>query len=119
MNIKFPLIELLDRLVISKIKIDKGIDSSLEFNFYNNQAKEHNLSAVSNLLDELEIVHRNIWALEAELKSGKEQLLPLEELGRRAIAIRDLNNQRIKIKNAMAEILHDPIRELKKDHLSQ
>jgi hypothetical protein len=57
--------------------------------------------------------------LEKELKSGRENELPLEEIGRRAIKIRDWNNKRVSIKNAMAEKLSCPVREIKKDHLSE
>jgi len=53
------------------------------------------------------------------LKAGREQELPLEEIGRRAIAIRDHNNRRIAIKNALAEQLECPVREIKRDHLSE
>jgi hypothetical protein len=64
-------------------------------------------------------VHNTIWDLESELKTGREAELPLEEIGRRAIAIRDHNNERIRIKNAIAERLECPVREIKQDHLSE
>jgi hypothetical protein len=43
----------------------------------------------------------------------------MDEIGRRAIAIRDLNNKRITLKNSMAEKLKCNIREIKHDHLSE
>jgi predicted mannosyl-3-phosphoglycerate phosphatase (HAD superfamily) len=61
----------------------------------------------------------DIWDLEKELKTGTEQDLPLEEIGRRAIAIRNKNSERVKIKNSIAELLDCPIREFKRDHLSE
>ena len=70
-------------------------------------------------MGELTNIHNAIWELEKELKSGQEQLLPLEEIRRRAIAIRNLNNKRIQLKNAMAEILNCPVRKIKQDHVSQ
>jgi len=42
----------------------------------------------------------------------------LEEIGRRAIAIRDWNNKRLVLKNSAAELLKCDVREIKKDHLS-
>jgi len=119
MNINFPIIELIDRLVIAKIKLEKGINSKLEYDFYNNQATRYDLSTIHSLIEELEIVHNTIWNLESELKSGVEHSLALDEIGRRAIKIRDANNKRIALRNKMAELLSDPIREIKKDHLSQ
>lgn len=52
-------------------------------------------------------------------QKGTEANLPLEEIGRRAIKIRDWNNRRIALKNSMAEKLDCTVREIKKDHLSQ
>ena len=45
-------------------------------------------------------------------------MLSLQEIGRRAIAIRDFNNQRIAYKNSVARILGHPVREIKQDHLA-
>lgn len=118
-NVMFPVVELLDRLIISKIKIEKNIDSQLEFDFYNSQAQKFNLELVKPHMEKMEKIHKEIWNLESHLKNGAEAQISLDEIGRRAIAIRDLNNQRIKLKNAMAEILNCPIREIKKDHLSE
>jgi hypothetical protein len=37
----------------------------------------------------------------------------LAEVGRRALEIRDYNQFRVKLKNAVAEKLNDPVREIK------
>ena len=63
-------------------------------------------------------IHHAIWDLEWQLKSGVEQMLSLQEIGRRAIAIRDHNNKRIAYKNSVAKILHHPVTEIKHDHLA-
>jgi len=118
MNITFPVVELLDRLVIAKIKVDKGLDSQLEYTYYAEQAKQFNLSSVQCLLEELEKTHLAIWALESKLRQGLEEQLGYEEIGRRAVEIRNFNNTRVTIKNRLAEQLNDPIREIKHDHLS-
>jgi hypothetical protein len=64
------------------------------------------------------VIHNQIWNLEWQLKSGVEHLLPLDEIGRRAIAIRDWNNRRITYKNSIAELFSLKMREIKTDHLS-
>ena len=69
--------------------------------------------------DQLIDIHKQIWELEKELKAGLEQALSLEEIGRRAIEIRNHNHRRIALKNAMAEKLYCPVREIKKDHASE
>ena len=116
--ITFPVAELLDRLAIAKIKVDKGLAAHQEFEYYLKQATQFDLASVIDLLDELEQIHLKIWSLESELRKGYEDDLGYEEIGRRAVTIRNLNNVRVKLKNQLAERLGDPIREIKTDHLS-
>jgi uncharacterized protein YdcH (DUF465 family) len=78
-----------------------------------------NIDSIQPHIAKLMQIHNLIWELEKELKSGQEQLLPLEEIGRRAISIRNLNNKRIQLKNTMASMLNCPVREIKQDHVSQ
>ena len=120
MNIKFPLIELIDRLAIADVKFKRTNGANEEeLNWYMNQATSFDLDSISDLYADLIAIHTEIWELEALLKTGREQELPLEEIGCRAIAIRDHNNKRIAVKNAIAEKLDCPVREIKQDHLSE
>lgn len=57
------------------------------------------LMALGELIDKLTIINNKIWHLEAEIRNGKEGKLGLEEIGRRALQIRNLNKERIAIKN--------------------
>jgi hypothetical protein len=115
----FPIIELVDRYAIAKLKFDKTQANNDELDFYGNQLESFDLTQIQNELTELYNIHSRIWSLESELKTGREAELPLEEIGRRAIAIRDHNNKRIALKNLMAEKLGCGVREIKKDHLSE
>jgi len=118
--IKFPVIELIDRLAIAEVKFKRTHGANAEeLTWYMNQAIKYNIEDVEDLYMNLVAVHNTIWDLESELKTGREAELPLEEIGRRAIAIRDHNNERIRIKNAIAEQLECPVREIKQDHLSE
>jgi hypothetical protein len=78
----FPVIELIDRYTIAKLKFSKTQANLDEIEFYNEQLKYYNLNLVSQELDELYQTHSTIWSLEAELKSGQESKLSLEELGK-------------------------------------
>lgn len=113
----FPAIELYDRLAIAEVKWEKTQANQEELAWYQQHCSVS--SDIRELYEDLKNIHRQIWALESELKSGREQELALEEIGRRAIAIRDLNNNRINLKNTIAERLNDPVREIKQDHLSE
>jgi hypothetical protein len=119
MHINFPVIELIDRLAIAQVKWEKTTSNQAELEWYTNEAKNFNLTIVECLFNELKETHNQIWNLESELKTGRESELPLEEIGRRAIMIRDFNAKRILIKNQIAEKLNCPVREIKKDHLSE
>jgi hypothetical protein len=115
----FPIIELVDRYAIAKLKFDKTAANQTELDFYTHQLAQQDVSKISSELNELYNIHQEIWNLESSLKSGTEHELPLNEIGRRAIEIRNWNNRRVAIKNQIAELLNCPVREIKKDHLSQ
>lgn len=119
MNIVFPIIELVDRLTIARLKFIKTQANLAELEFYEQQAKNLDIDKIADELQQLMYVHGQIWQLEYLIKVGCEEQLSLEEIGRRALQVRDLNNQRIKLKNRIAEIFQDSVREIKQDHLSQ
>lgn len=120
MNVIFPVIELVDRFCIAKLKQHKTANNLAELNFYQEQLTNYNLTDITTDLDELYNVHATIWELEAALKAGLEDDLSLEEIGRRAIEIRNWNHRRIELKNIMADKLgQEFIHEFKKDHLSE
>jgi hypothetical protein len=55
-----------------------------------------------------------VWDLEDDFKKAKIDSLPLEEIGRRALHIRDVGYIRVELKNTLAELFDDPVREIKK-----
>lgn len=73
---------------------------------------------LDNFIERLYIVNAQIWHLEADIRAGKEGELGLEEVGRRALKIRDLNRERIAIKNEIAEKFGEFI-EVKGQHASE
>jgi hypothetical protein len=115
----FPIIELVDRLAIAEVKFKRTKANEEELLWYMNQAMRIDLTEIVEEYEDLKRIHDEIWELEAELKTGREAELALEEIGRRAIAIRDHNNKRVKLKNAMAKKLGCLVKEIKKDHLSE
>lgn len=115
----FPIIELIDRLAIAEVKHEKTQKNQDEVQWYKESFDKYDLELVKDDYEALKDVHRTIWGLESELKCHKEHLLSLEEIGRRAIEIRNHNHNRIELKNAIAAKLHCRIREFKVDHLSE
>jgi len=66
-----------------------------------------------DLFVRLEEVNGRIWDLESDLRLGKEGLLGLEEVGRRALKIRDLNKLRIELRNEINRVCSSPRLETK------
>lgn len=119
MNITFPIIELVDRFAIAKVKFSQTQANSKELKFYKKQMEVFDLTSISTDILELESIHNQIWDLEKELKSGYESCLDLSEIGKRAIEIRNLNNKRISLKNQIATKLGCDVYEIKRDHISE
>ena len=119
MTVFFPVIELIDRYAIALLKFEKTQANQEELNFYADQLSNFDTNQVMDEFAQLCNIHREIWSLEAELKSGREAELSLADIGSRAIQIRNCNNSRIALKNLIAEKLGCKVREIKQDHLSE
>lgn len=115
-----PVLELIDRLCIARVKhVRTQGANQVELAWYENKFRQLPQSqALDQAIADITDIHHAIWDLEWQLKSGVEQMLSLQEIGRRAIAIRDFNNQRIALKNTVAKILQHPVMEIKQDHLA-
>ena len=116
-----PVLELIDRLCIARVKHERTNGANqVELDWYEDKLRQLPQSAELNFnVDAMTAIHNAIWELEWDLKSGVEQQLPLDEIGRRAIRIRDYNNKRISFKNSIESLLGHPVREFKHDHLSE
>ena len=121
-----PELELIDRLCIARVKFERTSGGNQdELDWYEARYQEliadllpDQLTQLQNDIAEITKIHNRIWDLEWQLKSGVEHLLELDEIGRRAIAIRDWNNRRITYKNSIAALFGLKLREIKTDHLS-
>jgi hypothetical protein len=115
-----PVLELIDRLCIARLKWKKIQENQEELIWYENEWNVYKSNAdLEKICNDLEAIHGKIWDLESELKQGVEDQVSLEEIGRRAIQIRNWNNQRIQLKNRASTIIGSAIREIKRDHLSE
>jgi len=116
---KFPIIEIVDRYAIAVVKHEntKGANQE-ELDFYIKQMAESNISTTHSKVIELIDHHRYVWTLENDFKKAKIDSLPLDEIGRRALYIRDIGYRRVDLKNDLAEIFNDDVREIKQDHVT-
>jgi hypothetical protein len=116
----FPVIELVDRYTIARVKYDKTSGANAaELDFYSAQIAKLDVKLIQAELLALEDIHRRIWAMEDDFKKCRIDGADLAEIGQRALDIRDLNNYRVQYKNSIADKLNDPVREIKQDHTSE
>jgi len=89
--------DVVDRYNICRLKTERGhIDCSKEFDELSSELLKY--EGLVPYIDQLYELNSKIWNLEADLKVENEKALGLEEIGRRALQIRDLNRERNNIK---------------------
>lgn len=127
----YPLAELIDRWTILDLHDERGeatYELRAEKNRFWNSIMRWMVSneflviqkldrPVQGWMDSLRRLNAQIWDLESDIRRGKEGELGLEEVGRRALKIRDINRQRIALKNEISKVTGDFI-EHKTDHAS-
>lgn len=118
---QFPVIEIVDRYAIAVVKYEKTVGANQEeVDFYLTQMQSANINPLNQKVIELIEHHSYVWSLEDDFKKAKIDNLPLEEIGRRALHIRDVGYKRVELKNAVAEYINiDLVREIKQDHISE
>ncbi|MDP2696277.1 MAG: hypothetical protein Q8O87_03470 [bacterium] len=126
---EMPLSEIIDRYTILKLKMERLSDAQKnaeallahEFATYSRALEEFKSGGVSiksEWLDDLYKINGRCWDLEADIRQGKEGDLGLEEVGRRAIMIRDINQKRVAVKNIIARETGLGFQEVKINHAS-
>ena len=127
---EMPLAEIFDRISILKLKIERvnepHLKNELEYAMHHLNLRIEQLKKIGTYFDlkeewinKLHEVNGKIWDLESDIRKGKEGELGLEEVGRRAIEIRNLNKIRISIKNEITEITGSGFKDVKVNHASQ
>lgn len=141
---EYPISELLDRYTIAKLKMERigEVECRLEFdaleaeiyklknlNLLNKQMLQVDenkgiFNSPINLFLETELnqlyeINGKIWDMESQLRAGLDGEVGLEEIGRRAIEIRNLNRIRVGIKNRIAEVTGSGYKDIKMNHVSE
>jgi hypothetical protein len=110
--------EIVDRYSICKLKSERlQLDLSQEINELTSEMNLYN--GLDEYINELYKVNGNIWDLESDIRKGNEAILGLEEIGRRALKIRDFNNIRVSIKNKINSEFNEGFIEYKMNHGSE
>lgn len=110
---KISIADVADRFSICKLKRIHGHDVEEEMKMLFIELSNLGYSGIFDFVSRLTEVNSRIWELESDIRLHKEKELGLEEVGRRAILIRDINNERIAIKNEIVEKYGEGFKETK------
>ena len=115
-NMKMPLSEILDRYTITKLKSERtNEDVSEELKTYKAEIDKPIYSEKSNqiisFIDRLYGINGQLWDTEKDIRNGVD--MPLKEVGRLALKVRDLNRKRNEIKGEVVDIFAEGFKEIK------
>jgi hypothetical protein len=121
---RFSIAEIIDRMSILKLKIEHFDEPRLKIEYADfekalDDYKKEGFIVQKEWLEELYDINRKIWDLEADIRNGCEGKFSLEEVGRRALKIRDHNKERIAAKNKIINETGLGYKEVKVNHASE
>jgi len=116
-----PVSDIVDRYTILKLK-QKYIGSSIQrqFNIYHKEVRKLRKQGIvkEEWIKKLSQINKSIWELECMIGDIVRENFDFEEIGRKALEIRELNRQRIEVKNKICEETGEGFPEIKIDHTS-
>lgn len=114
---KVAISDILDRYSISLLKKERAnAENQTEIEELEKEMRKY--KNIEEHVEKLIDVNGKIWDLESDIRRGKEGELGLEEVGRRAIAIRELNKIRVGYKNNIVDIFKEGYKDIKINHAS-
>jgi hypothetical protein len=124
--VPMPICEICDRMTIAMLKLTNLPDDEIDKTLLKKQIAHYREGIdpddkpLAQLIRDLHAANASIWKAEHELRSGFERNLGLEEVGRRAVVIRDCNRVRVRIKNEITRYAGQPeFLDCKSNHLSE
>ena len=113
---KMPLSEILDRYTITKLKSERtDEDVSNELRTYKKEIDHPDYieksDQILSFIDRLYEINGELWNTEGDIRKGVE--MPLEDVGRLALKVRDLNCKRNEIKGEVVDMFAEGFKEIK------
>jgi hypothetical protein len=117
--IPYPLPDVLDRMSICKLKMERIGEPQCfeEFAFLKLGVSEYDFPDSDCYFDKLYAINAQIWDMEADIRKGLDENLGSEEIGKRAIKIRNANKVRVSIKNEIAKKSKSGFEDVKVNHI--
>ena len=108
---KMPISEIIDRYTITKLKSERTNENvSEELRIYENELQEYKIN-IDTYISRMYDINGKIWDTESDIRKGIK--LPLEEIGRLALQVRDLNCERNSIKAEIVDEFSEGFKEIK------
>ena len=117
-----PVPEVADRYTIALLKIERlgpdeiDIDDMRKQIDYYREGLKLEDPELAILVNDLYEINGKMWDAEYAIRKGQDENLGLEEIGRRALQIRDLNRIRMKVKNDIIELTGDGFKDCKMNY---
>ena len=113
---RMPLSEIIDRYTITKLKSERtNEDVSEELGTYKREIESPDYveksSQIESFIDRLYEINGELWNTEGDIRKGVE--MPLEEIGKLALKVRDLNCTRNEIKAEIVDTFSEGFKEIK------
>ena len=113
---KMPLSEILDRYTITKLKSERtDEDVSDELRTYKREIDNPDYversNQIASFIDRLYGINGQLWDTEKDIRNGVD--MPLKEVGRLALKVRDLNCKRNEIKGEVVDAFAEGFKEIK------
>ena len=113
---KMPLSEILDRYTITKLKSERtDEDVSDELRTYKREIENPDYveksSQIASFIEKLYEINGELWNTEGDIRKGVD--MPLEQIGRLALKVRDLNCKRNEIKGEVVDAFAEGFKEIK------
>ena len=111
-----PLSEILDRYTITKLKSERTNEDVFdELRTYKTEIDNPDYiersSQIVSFIDRLYGINGQLWDTEKDIRNGVD--MPLNEVGRLALKVRDLNCKRNEIKAEIVEAFAEGFKEIK------
>jgi len=107
---KMPTSEIIDRYTITLLKSERtDEDVSKELDAYKKELPDSDTA--QTFIDRMYEINGQIWETEGDIRSGVD--MPLEEVGRLALVVRDLNQIRNGIKGEIVDEFAEGFKEIK------
>jgi hypothetical protein len=111
-----PLSEILDRYTITKLKSERtDEDVTDELRTYKREIENpdyvEKYSQITSFIEKLYEINGELWDTEGDIRKGVD--MPLEQIGRLALKVRDLNCKRNEIKAEVVDAFSEGFKEIK------